>query len=93
MCLPFGISEEVTGKLLKEFAPRHEYVLASKVYMPMSDDVNNRGLSRKHIMEAIDKSLTRLGTDYVDLYQIHRWDYTTPIEETMEALHDVIKGG
>lgn len=88
-----GVSEEVTGKLLKEFAQRHEYVLATKVYMPMSDDVNDRGLSRKHIMEAIDKSLRRLGTDYVDLYQIHRFDTTTPIEETMEALHDVVKAG
>jgi len=88
-----GVSEEVTGRLLKEFAPRHEYVLASKVYMPMSDDVNDRGLSRKHIMDAIDNSLTRLDMEYVDLYQIHRWDYTTPIEETMEALHDVVKAG
>ncbi|MCO5206669.1 MAG: aldo/keto reductase [Anaerolineae bacterium] len=88
-----GVSEEVTGKLLREFAPRHEYVLATKVYMQMSDDVNDGGLSRKHIMDAIDNSLRRLGTDYVDLYQIHRWDYTTPIEETMEALHDVVKAG
>lgn len=88
-----GVSEEVTGKLLKEFARRDEIVLATKVYMPMSDDVNDRGLSRKHIMTAIDNSLRRLGTDYVDLYQIHRWDYTTPIEETMEALHDVVKAG
>lgn len=88
-----GVSERVTGKLLKEFAPRHEYVLATKVYMQMSDDVNDGGLSRKHIMEAIDNSLRRLGTDYVDLYQIHRWDRTTPIEETMEALHDVVKAG
>jgi len=88
-----GVSEEVTGKLLKEFAPRHEYVLATKVYMPISSDVNDRGLSRKHIMEAIDKSLTRLDTEYVDLYQIHRWDNATPIEETMAALHDVVKAG
>ena len=88
-----GVSEEVTGKLLREFAQRHEYVLATKVYMPMSEDVNDRGLSRKHIMEAVDKSLRRLGTDYVDLYQIHRLDHTTPIEETMEALHDVVKAG
>ncbi len=88
-----GVSEEVTGKLLKEFARREEIVLATKVYMPLSDDVNNRGLSRKHIMEAIDNSLRRLGTEYVDLYQIHRWDYETPIEETMEALHDVVKTG
>lgn len=88
-----GVSEEVTGRLLKEVAPRHEYVLATKVYMPMSDDVNDRGLSRKHIMTAIDNSLRRLDVDYVDLYQIHRWDVTTPIEETMEALHDVVKAG
>lgn len=89
-----GVSEEVTGKLLKEFVPnRQDVVVATKVYMPMSDGVNNRGLSRKHIMEAIDNSLQRLGMDYVDLYQIHRWDYNTPIEETMEALHDVVKAG
>jgi aryl-alcohol dehydrogenase (NADP+) len=79
--------------LLKEFTRREEVVVASKVYMPMSDDVNDRGLSRKHIMAAIDKSLRRLDMDYVDLYQIHRWDYETPIEETMEALHDVVKAG
>ncbi len=88
-----GVSEEVTGKLLKEFARREDYVLATKVYMPMSAGVNDRGLSRKHIMEAIDNSLRRLGSDYVDLYQIHRWDYATPIEETLEALHDVVKAG
>jgi len=88
-----GVSEEVAGRLLKEFSRREEYVLATKVYMPMSDDVNDHGLSRKHIMDAIDNSLQRLGVDYVDLYQIHRWDNTTPIEETMEALHDVVKAG
>ncbi|MDX1413032.1 MAG: aldo/keto reductase [Candidatus Promineifilaceae bacterium] len=88
-----GISEEVTGRLLKEFARRDEIVLATKVYMALSDDVNDRGLSRKHIMAGIDNSLKRLGVDYVDLYQIHRWDYETPIEETMEALHDVVKAG
>jgi len=88
-----GVSEEVTGRLLKEFARREEIVVASKVYMPMSDDINDCGLSRKHIMDAIDKSLRRLDMDYVDLYQIHRWDYETPIEETMEALHDVVKAG
>ncbi len=88
-----GVSEEVTGKLLWESAKRHEVVLATKLFMPMSDDVNDRGLSRKHIMDAIDNSLRRLNTDYVDLYQIHRWDYNTPIEETMEALHDVVKAG
>lgn len=88
-----GVCEEVSGRLLKQFAPRHEYVLATKVYMPMSDDVNDCGLSRKHIMDAIDNSLRRLDMEYVDLYQIHRWDYNTPIEETMEALHDVVKAG
>jgi aryl-alcohol dehydrogenase (NADP+) len=88
-----GVSEEVTGRALRDFARREEVVLATKVYMPMSSDVNNRGLSRKHILDAIDASLQRLGTDYVDLYQIHRWDYNTPIEETMEALHDVVKAG
>jgi 1-deoxyxylulose-5-phosphate synthase len=88
-----GVSEEVTGNLLREFAPRDEVVVASKVYQPMKDDVNARGLSRKHIMDAIDNSLRRLNMEYVDLYQIHRWDNTTPIEETMEALHDVVKAG
>ena len=72
---------------------RDEVIIATKVFNPMSGDVNARGLSRKHIMDAIDNSLQRLGTDYVDLYQIHRWDSTTPIEETMEALHDVVKAG
>jgi aryl-alcohol dehydrogenase (NADP+) len=88
-----GVSEEVVGRALKDFARRDEVVLATKVFNAMSDDVNNRGLSRKHIMDAIDASLRRLGTDYVDLYQIHRWDYETSIEETMEALHDVVKAG
>ena len=89
-----GVSEEVTGKLLKEFAPnREELVIATKVFFPIGQGPNGGGLSRKHIMEAIDNSLRRLGTDYVDLYQIHRWDYTVPIEETMEALHDVVKAG
>ncbi|MCB9008643.1 MAG: aldo/keto reductase [Ardenticatenaceae bacterium] len=89
-----GVSEEVTGKLLKEFAgSREEVVLATKVYFPIGQGPNGGGLSRKHIMEAIDNSLRRLGTDYVDLYQIHRWDNDTPIEETMEALHDVVKAG
>ena len=88
-----GVSEEVTGKLLQEFAKREEVVLATKVYFPIGKGPNGGGLSRKHIMEAIDNSLKRLGTDYVDLYQIHRWDYETPIEETMEALHDVVKAG
>jgi 1-deoxyxylulose-5-phosphate synthase len=88
-----GISEEVTGRALKEFSRRDEVVIATKVYNPMSDKPNQRGLSRKHIMEGIDDSLRRLDTDYVDLYQIHRWDDETPIEETMEALHDVVKAG
>ncbi len=88
-----GVSEEVTGRALRDFAQRDRVVIATKVFNPMSDDINDRGLSRKHIMDAIDKSLTRLGTDYVDLYQTHRWDYDTPIEETMEALHDVVKAG
>lgn len=88
-----GVSEEVTGRALRDFARRDEIVLATKVYFPIGRGQNNRGLSRKHIMEAIDNSLRRLGTDYVDLYQIHRWDSETPIEETMEALHDVVKAG
>jgi aryl-alcohol dehydrogenase-like predicted oxidoreductase len=89
-----GVSEEVTGTLLGElFADRDDYVLATKVFMPMGEGANDRGLSRKHILSSIDKSLRRLGTDHVDLYQIHRWDPTTPIEETMEALHDVVRAG
>jgi 1-deoxyxylulose-5-phosphate synthase len=89
-----GRSEEVTGELLREFFPsRDDYVLASKVYFPMGEGPNDRGLSRKHILAGIDASLRRLGTDHVDLYQIHRWDPETPIEETMEALHDVVRAG
>ncbi len=89
-----GVSEQITGRLLAElFGRREDYVLATKVCMPMGEGPNDRGLSRKHIMDGIDASLRRLGTDYVDLYQIHRWDYDTPIEETMEALHDVVKAG
>jgi aryl-alcohol dehydrogenase-like predicted oxidoreductase len=88
-----GESERVTGKALKEYAKRHELVIATKVNGPMGADPNNRGLSRKHILDAIDRSLTRLGVDYVDLYQIHRFDYETPIEETVEALHDVVRAG
>jgi 1-deoxyxylulose-5-phosphate synthase len=89
-----GVSEEVTGRALKDFARREEVVLATKVYFATNDDdPNARGLSRKHIMDAIDDSLRRLGTDYVDLYQIHRWDDTTPITETMETLHDIVKAG
>lgn len=89
-----GVSEEVTGRALKEFGPgRDRLVIATKVYNPMGDDPNLRGLSRKHIRHAIDDSLRRLGTDYVDLFQIHRFDYETPIEETMEALDDVVRAG
>ncbi len=88
-----GVSEEVTGRALRDFAKRDEVVLATKVFNPMREDPNGRGLSRKAIMTEIDHSLKRLGTDYVDLYQTHRWDYSTPIEETMEALHDVVKAG
>ena len=88
-----GRSEEVLGRALHDFAKREEMVIASKVYFPMRPDVNGRGLSRKAIMTEIDHSLRRLGMDYVDLYQIHRWDYDTPIEETLEALHDVMKSG
>jgi len=88
-----GASEEVTGRALRDFASRDEIVLATKVFNPMGPSPNDKGLSRKHIMSAIDASLKRLGTDYVDLYQIHRWDDNTPIEETMEALHDIVKAG
>jgi aryl-alcohol dehydrogenase-like predicted oxidoreductase len=89
-----GVSEEITGRLLgRIFARRDDYVLATKVYFPMGEGPNDRGLSRKHVLSAIDASLRRLGTDYVDLYQIHRWDYETPIEETMAALHDVVRAG
>lgn len=88
-----GASEEVVGRALRDFASRDEIVLATKVFNPMGPGPNDKGLSRKHIMSAIDASLKRLGTDYVDLYQIHRWDTNTPIEETMEALHDVVKAG
>lgn len=88
-----GTSEEIVGRALKEYANRDEIVLATKVHFRMHEGPNGSGLSRKAIMSEIDKSLKRLGTDYVDLYQIHRWDYDTPIEETMEALHDVVKAG
>ena len=88
-----GESERVTGKALKEYAKRHEVVIATKVNGPMGADANNRGLSRKHILDGIDRSLTRLGVDYVDLYQIHRYDPDTPIEETLEALNDVVRAG
>ena len=103
-----GLSEELTGKLLKEYARREEVVIATKVFFHVSDTdmsydaasakrssipPNTSGLSRKHILDAVDASLKRLGTDYIDLYQIHRWDRSTPIEETMETLHDIVKSG
>src|SRR5271154_3703251 len=88
-----GSSEEIVGRTLREFANRDEVVLATKVYFPQRKGENARGLSRKAIFAAIDASLRRLGVEYVDLYQIHRWDYKTPIEETLEALHDVVKAG
>jgi len=88
-----GVSEEVVGRALKEFAKREHVVLATKLFYPVTDHPNGKGLSRKHIMEAIDGSLTRLGMDYVDLYQIHRFDDQTPIEETLDALNDVVRAG
>ena len=88
-----GTSEEIVGRALRDFARREEIVVATKVFFPMHEGPNARGLSRKSIMNEIDASLTRLNMDYVDLYQIHRWDYKTPIEETLEALHDVVKAG
>jgi len=88
-----GVSEEITGRALRDFARRDEVVIATKVFNAMGDKPNQGGLSRKHVLSAIDDSLRRLGTDYVDLYQIHRWDYTTPIEETLEALNDVVRAG
>ncbi len=89
----FGASEEITGRALRDFARREEVVIGTKVWGPMRPGPNGRGLSRKAILHEIDASLERLGTDYVDLYQIHRWDGATPIEETMEALHDVVRAG
>jgi aryl-alcohol dehydrogenase-like predicted oxidoreductase len=89
-----GVSEMVTGRLLAKLFPRRDdYVLATKVYFPMGPGANDKGLSRKHIMAAIDASLDRLGVDHVDLYQIHRWDHETPVEETMNALDDVVSAG
>ena len=88
-----GSSEEILGRAIRDFARRDEVVIATKVYGRMRPGPNGAGLSRKAIMAEIDASLQRLGTDYVDLYQIHRWDYDTPIEETLEALHDVVKAG
>jgi aryl-alcohol dehydrogenase-like predicted oxidoreductase len=88
-----GTSEEIVGRALRDFAQRDEVVVATKCFFPLTKGPNRGGLSRKAIMQAIDASLTRLGMEYVDLYQIHRWDYDTPIEETLEALHDVVKAG
>jgi 1-deoxyxylulose-5-phosphate synthase len=88
-----GASEEVTGRALRDFARRDQVVIATKVFNRMGDGPNDRGLSRKHVLDAIDASLRRLGTDYVDLYQIHRFDYETPIEETLEALNDIVRAG
>lgn len=89
-----GASEEITGRLLRKFFPhRDDYVLATKVYYPTGSGPNDRGLSRKHIVASIDASLRRLGTDYVDLYQIHRWDDETPIDETMSVLHAMVQAG
>ncbi|MGE0308637.1 MAG: aldo/keto reductase [Acidimicrobiia bacterium] len=88
-----GASEEITGRLLSKMLPRDEMVVATKVFLPMTQAPNGGGLSRKHIMSSIDASLRRLGMDYVDLYQIHRWDPSTPIEETMSTLHDLVRAG
>jgi 1-deoxyxylulose-5-phosphate synthase len=88
-----GVSEEVVGRALRDFAPRDQVVIATKAFFPMGPGPNDRGLSRKHLLDAIDGSLRRLGVDFVDLYQIHRWDPETPIEETLEALHDIVKAG
>ena len=88
-----GTSEEIVGRVLKEDARRDSIVLATKCFYPLNQEPNSGGLSRKAIFSALDASLKRLGTDYVDLYQIHRWDYATPIEVTLEALHDVVKSG
>ncbi|RRD39167.1 aldo/keto reductase [Leptotrichia sp. OH3620_COT-345] len=89
----FGKSEEILGKVLKNYAKRHEIVIATKVFFEMYNGANAQGLSRKSIMTEVENSLKRLGTDYIDLYIIHRWDYKTPIEETMSALHDIVKSG
>jgi aryl-alcohol dehydrogenase (NADP+) len=88
-----GVSEEIVGRAVRDFARRDQVVIATKAFFPMGDGPNDRGLSRTHLLEAIDGSLRRLGTDHVDLYQIHRWDPDTPIEETLEALHDIVKAG
>jgi len=88
-----GVSEEITGRALKDFATRDQVIVATKVCLPMGEGPNDRGLSRKHLFDGIDASLRRLGTDYVDLYQIHRFDYDTPIEETLRTLDDIVRSG
>jgi 1-deoxyxylulose-5-phosphate synthase len=88
-----GVSETVLGRALRDFSSRDRVVIATKAYYPMSADPNDQGLSRKHLLASIDGSLRRLGTDYVDLYQIHRWDDSTPIEETLDALNDIVRAG
>jgi len=88
-----GKSEEVLGRALKDFASRTQVIIGTKVFTRMGPDPNDQGLSRKHIMDSIDASLSRLGTDYIDLYQIHRWDYKTPIDETLNALDDLVRAG
>ena len=88
-----GVSEEIVGRALNDFTTREQVVIATKAFFPMGDGPNDRGLSRKHLFDAIDASLRRLGTDYVDLYQIHRFDPHTPIEETLEALNDIVRAG
>jgi 1-deoxyxylulose-5-phosphate synthase len=88
-----GVSEEILGRAIKEFTDREDVVIATKVFFPMKDSPNQKGLSRKHIFSQVDASLKRLQTDHIDLYQIHRWDYSTPIEETLEALNDLVAMG
>jgi aryl-alcohol dehydrogenase-like predicted oxidoreductase len=88
-----GVSEEVLGHALREYAQREDVVIATKVYAPMRDSPNGKGLSRKAILHELDASLKRLGTEYVDLYQVHRWDFETPVEETLEALNDAVRSG
>ena len=88
-----GLSEQILGRALCDYSHREQVVIASKVFFPMGEGPNQRGLSRVHILQAVEDSLRRLGTDYIDLYQIHRWDHETPIEETLEALHDLVKAG
>ena len=88
-----GVSEEILGRAIREFAQREDVVIATKVFYPMSERPNAGGLSRKHIFDSVDASLRRLRTDYIDLYQMHRWDYSTPIEETLSALHDLVVSG